>query len=133
MEFRSISSGMSVLALVALIALIFVIDTVTDLEIAVAVVYVVVVLLAARLLHIRGVLITSIACVCATLLSYRLQSKDGASQTSLINCALSLGAVAATTYLSVAIKRVSNAERHARAELANVARMASLEIGRAHV
>jgi len=126
MEFRSISSGMSAFALALLIAAVFLIDTVTDLEIAVAVLYVVVVLLAARLLHVRGVLLTSVACIAATLLSYRLQSKDGASQTSLVNCVLSLVATAATTYLSVAIKRVANAERQARTELANVVRMASL-------
>ena len=75
-----------------------------------------VVLLAARLLHRScGVLVTAAACFLATLVSYRLQAKDGASQTSFVNCVLSLGATAATTYLSVAIKRVANAERRVRA------------------
>ena len=113
-------------ALIAvLIAVIFVLDTITNLEIAVAVLYVAVILLAARFLSRRATLTVAAICVAATLLSYYLTPR-GVPQSGLINCALSLLAIAATSYLSVAAQNSAAAERRAQARLAAATRVAAL-------
>jgi PAS domain S-box-containing protein len=77
---------------------IFAIDTFTPLGIAVAVLYVVVVLMASRFLQGRGVLLVSAACIALTVLSYALE--HGASYgPPLARCLVSLLAIAITTFL----------------------------------
>jgi len=53
--------------LVAVTIMIFVVDTFTDLDVAIAVMYVVVVLLSASVWKRRGVILTTIACLMLTL------------------------------------------------------------------
>ena len=53
--------------------IIFVIDTFTPLDIAIAVLYVIVVLMAANFLRRRGVILVSLACAGLTVLSFILQ------------------------------------------------------------
>ncbi len=92
----------SVLAMVAgaLTIGIFVIDTATTLDIAIAVLYVVVVLMAANLLQRRGVLLVSAVCLALTVLSYSLSHKL-AADTALVRCLISLSAIGATTFLAL--------------------------------
>jgi two-component system sensor kinase FixL len=79
---------------------IFVIDTVTPLEAAVAVLYVVVIMLASNFLPRPGVLITSAICLMLTALSFLLTHEldDG---TALIRCLMSIAAIAITTFLTL--------------------------------
>jgi PAS domain S-box-containing protein len=85
---------------IAFAAAIFIIDTFTPLGIAVAALYVVVVLMAGRFLERRGVLIVAFSCIALTVLSYLIQhgTTYGAS---LVRCVVSLIAIAITTFLAL--------------------------------
>ena len=79
---------------------IFLVDTISTLEIAIAVVYVVVVLIAAVFLHRREVLIVSATCLALTVLSYLLTHEiraDAAFMRGLV----SLSAIAMATVLAL--------------------------------
>ena len=79
---------------------VFLIDTITTLEVAIAVVYVVVVLIAAVFLRRRDVLVVSAGCAALTALSYVLThdlSVDGA----LVRCLVSLSAIGIATVLAL--------------------------------
>ena len=71
----------------ALAIIIFVIDTFTPLDIAIAVLYVIVVLMAANFLRRRGVILVSLACAGLTMLSFILQHEywDEAIQSAEIS------------------------------------------------
>ncbi|GAB7204725.1 hypothetical protein [Dickeya oryzae] len=77
-----------------------VVDTLTDLEIAVGVFQIAIVLLAVRFLPPRGVTAIATLCIILTLLSYKLSKPDG-SESSLINCGISLLAITLSTYLAL--------------------------------
>jgi C4-dicarboxylate-specific signal transduction histidine kinase len=109
---------------VLLAAGIFVVDTITDLEIAVAVLYVVV-LLSVRFCGSRGVLLVSAGCVALTVLSAFL-SNGGTLRSGLINSLISVVAIAATTYLALKTESAKSAMHEARAQLAHVARVTTL-------
>src|SRR5262245_6739802 len=96
------SSFLPVVAAASAIA-IFVVDTLTTLDIAVAVLYVVVVLMAANFLHRRGVLLTGLGCMALTVVSYLL-SHGLTTDTALVRCLMSLSAIGATTFLAVKIQ-----------------------------
>lgn len=104
---------------------IFVADTVTDLEIAVAVFYVAIVLISIKLFRRHGVLAVSAGCMALTIISYVL-TQTGSAQSGLINLAISLTAIAATTYLALKIVTTEDAEHQARAQLAYMARVTAL-------
>jgi two-component system sensor histidine kinase KdpD len=95
---------------VGVAALIFVADTYTDLEIAVAVLYVAVVLISVRFLERRGVIHVSLGCMALTVLSYFLTT-GGLRQAGLINTAVSLITVGLTTYLALKIELTRNVAR----------------------
>jgi two-component system sensor histidine kinase KdpD len=92
---------------VALAIGIFAVDTTTDAEIAVAVLYVAVVLMSVRFCETRGVILVALGCMALTVLSYFL-TITGFKQTGLINTAISLLAVGLTTYLALKIESVRN-------------------------
>lgn len=106
-------------------AAIFILDTVTDLEIAVAVFYVAVVLFSVRYLHRRGIVLLSSACVALTLLSYFL-TQSGSVRAGLINCVISLVAIGITTYLCLRTATAEARTRDALAALAHVTRITTL-------
>jgi C4-dicarboxylate-specific signal transduction histidine kinase len=108
-----------------LMAGIFIADTLTDLEIAVAVFYVVVVLLTAWRFSERGVFVVAVASAALTVLSYVLND-HGALEAGTINSVIGLFAIAATTYLAIKIKRAEDAATAARAQLAHASRLAVL-------
>src|SRR5450759_3209221 len=89
---------------IALAVGIFVADTVTDLEIAAAILYVVVVLMSVRFCERRGVILVSLGCMALTVLSYFL-TPAGLKHAGLINTALSLLAVGLTTYLALKLNQ----------------------------
>ncbi|AKJ96736.1 two-component sensor histidine kinase [Pseudomonas sp. Cab53] len=98
------------------------IDTVTDLEIAVGVFQIVVVLIAVRLLPARAVAGVSVACMVLTILSYRY-TRFGDSEAGLINVLISLAAIAGTTYLALRLSAAIGTVHRTRAHLAHIARV----------
>jgi PAS domain S-box-containing protein len=79
---------------------IFVVDTFTILDIAIAVLYVVVVLMAATFLPRRGVLVVASGCAALTVLGYLL-SHGLSADTALVRCLVSLFAIAIATGLAL--------------------------------
>ena len=104
---------------------IFVADTLTDLEIAVAVLYVAVVLMSVGFCRKRGVVLVSLGCMALTILSYFL-TPSGSTTTGLINCGISLLAIGATTFLVLKIESAQLTAQEAKAQLAHVARVTAL-------
>lgn len=112
-------------AIVALLAGIFAFDTVTNLEIAGAVFYVVVILLAIGLLSARGVVALAGFCVVLTLVSFAL-TPAGAHGAGLANSAISIAAIGITAYLGVKRAAAEAAAYEARSQLVRMARVTSL-------
>jgi len=110
------------LGITVLAGLIFVGDTITDLEIAFAVLYVSVILLSVRSGRTGAIAVVGAACAGLTILSYFL-TRHGASQAGLINSVLSLVAIAATTYLAIRIEKLDVRARQAQSELARMSRL----------
>ena len=79
---------------------IFIVDTVTPLDIAIAVLYIVVVFLAANYFQRRGVLLVASGCLAMTVLSYLL-SHDLAVDGALARCLGSIAAIGGTTFLAL--------------------------------
>jgi PAS domain S-box-containing protein len=80
---------------------VFIIDTITPKEIALAVLYVGVVLLSARFLQKSGVVLASLGLMALTGLSYMLSEHDESPGFALSNCLLSLAAIGVTAFLAV--------------------------------
>lgn len=111
--------------LVLLAAAIFLADTITNLEIAVAVFYVAVVLIAVRYIDRRGVAMVAAACMTLTVLSFFL-TRAGSMPAGLINCAISLVAIAVTAYLALRTAAAEASAREAQAQLAHITRVTML-------
>jgi C4-dicarboxylate-specific signal transduction histidine kinase len=112
-------------AVAGLAIVIFVVDTVTDLEIAVAVFYIAIVLMSVSFCERRGVVLVSVGCMALTVLSYFL-TPTGEPRAGLINCIISISAIGATTYLALKIESAKTAVHEARAQLAHIARVTTL-------
>lgn len=104
---------------------IFVADTVTDLEIAVAVFYVAVVLMSVRFCRKRGVVAVSAACMVLTLVSFLL-TLGGSFSAGVINGLISATAIAITTGLVLKMENARVAMETAQAHLAHIARITVL-------
>ena len=94
----------------ALAAVIFIVDIMTPPAVAVAVLYVAVVLMAARVFLSRGIALTATGCVILTLLSYFYGSETSA------NAAVSVIAIAGTAFLAVRGRSTEDAARRSEAE-----------------
>lgn len=126
--FRSMNEATPNLRLAAFAVLmigIFVADTVTDLEIAVAVFYTAVILVAVTLLSARGVVILAGLCAILTVLSFALTS-TGSHEAGLLNAAISIAAIGVTTFLSLKVVAAERAAREARARLDRMAGVISV-------
>ncbi|NLR96641.1 serine/threonine protein kinase [Rhizobium sp. P38BS-XIX] len=110
------------LGIAVLAGLIFIGDTITDLEIAFAVLYVSVILLSVYSGRTGAIAVVGIACAALTILSYFL-TRHGASQAGLFNGILSLIAIGATTYLAIKIEKSDATARQAQSELARMSRL----------
>jgi len=108
-----------------LLTCVFVVDTVTDREIAVAVFYVGVILVGIGMLPKRGVAALACACVVLTVVSLLLSS-HGSRESGLANAVISISAIAITTYLGLRLVTAVAAVHESRAELARVARQSRL-------
>ena len=95
---------------IILVAGIFIADTATNLEIAVPVLYVAVVLVSVRFCDKRGVILVAAGCIALTILSAVL-TESGIRQTGLINTAISILAVGLTTFLALRIESAKVATR----------------------
>lgn len=112
-------------AVAILASAIFVVDTVTDLPIAAAVFYVAVVLMSVSMWKRRGVLIVAATCVGLTVLSFFL-TRAGHYSTGLANGAISVTAIAVTTYLALKMEEARAAMQDSQAQLARFARISAL-------
>jgi class 3 adenylate cyclase len=112
----------------ALAAGIFIFDTLSPLQFAVAVLYVVVVLIAASCLHRRGVLITAVACAVLTILSFLLMHGRSPEGTALLRCAISLAAIGITTVLALESLTAAQRLRETERKRANLARFFSPQL-----
>ncbi|MFT4182126.1 MAG: ATP-binding protein [Rhizobium sp.] len=110
------------LGIALLSALIFLADTVTDLEIAFAVLYVAVILISVRSGRQQAVLAVGVACAILTITSYLL-TRHGNSESGMVNGALSLLAIGATTYLAIRMEAIEASARQAQSELARMSRL----------
>lgn len=126
MDKRAIGSGIGRASTLALLtAAIFALDTVTDLEIATAVFYNVVILLAIGMFRRRGVILLSVICVALTLCSAAL-TRSGSYEAGLVNSGISVAAIAITTWLGLKMIAAESAAHEARAQLIRIARVNSL-------
>jgi len=112
--------------LAAVMALVFVADTALNLEIAVAMLYALVILAASHGAPRRAVLALGGACMLLTVLSFWLTPR-GAWQAGLINTGLSLAAIAMTTYLVLKMAAARASAQTAQAQLLRIARIRNLE------
>lgn len=113
------------ISIAALTLGIFVADTITDLEIAAAVFYIVVILLVVRQFHRRSVIALAGLCVALTLLSSMLTT-GGSREAGIINIAISVSAISITTWLALKTVAAEAAVHEARAQLVRIARVTSL-------
>ncbi|TCL67190.1 ATP-binding protein [Rhizobium sp. BK251] len=86
---------------IAITAAIFILDAVTTAEIVVAMLYVGVVLMAARFLPKRGILFVALACAVLTVLAYFVAEPGGLPSATLWNRVLSLAAIGIAAFLAV--------------------------------
>lgn len=118
-------SALTNVAIACLMALTFWIDTVTNLEIAAAVFYIIAILLAVRRFSHRHVVGLAGLCILLTVLS-ALFTPKGTQGAGPINTAISICAIAATTYLALRMVAAEAAMHEARAQLLRVTRITSI-------
>jgi signal transduction histidine kinase len=123
---RAAAAPVLLIAAVLIAAAIFIADTLTQLEIAVAVLYVAVILIAVRALERRGVLLVALACVALTILSYFLSREDLSPRSGFINCVISIAAILASTYLALKNQSAMTALHEAQTELAHANRVTAM-------
>jgi signal transduction histidine kinase len=107
----------------ALAIIIFAIDTFTPLDIAIAVLYVIVVLMAANFLRRRGVILVSLACAGLTVLSFILQHGYSDGSDSIGRTLVSLIAIGVTTILALNRQRAEDAWRRSETYLTEAQRL----------
>ncbi len=88
---------------------IFVIDTATTLDIAIAVLYVAVVLMSVNFCQRRGILLISLGCMALTVLSFLLSHGQAYTAPSIARCFVSLSAIGITAFLAVKIQSATAA------------------------
>jgi signal transduction histidine kinase len=120
------SVPMLLIAAVTIAAAIFVADTVTQLEVAVAVLYVAVILIVVRIFERQGVLWIALACVGLTILSYFLSRDEASRSSGFINCTISITAIVVSTYLALQNKSALTALHQSQADLAHANRVTTM-------
>src|SRR4030088_2238371 len=114
------------IAIVTVAFAIFVVDVFIDVEIAIPVLYVAVVLMSVRLYEARGVLIVSLGCAVLTVVGYLLSPGDLSGTTAVANRFLALLAIGATAFLALRDRAAQLALDKAQADLAHVTRVTTL-------
>lgn len=123
---RAASAPMLLVAGAAVATAIFVADTVTQLEIAVAVLYVAVILIVVRVFEHKGVLLVAFACLGLTILSYFLSREDLSRSTGFINCVISIAAILVSTYLALQNRSALTALHESQTDLAHANRVTTM-------
>ncbi|WP_179188242.1 sensor histidine kinase [Sphingomonas sp. IBVSS2] len=118
-------SWLQAVAIAALMAGIFIADTVTDLEIAAAVFYIAIILLAVGRFPRRNVVALAGLCILLTLVSSTLTA-GGSRQAGIVNMAISTSAIGIATWLALRVVAAEAAAHEARAQLVRIARVTSL-------
>ena len=113
------------IVIAGLAIVIFVIDSMTDQGIAIAVFYVIVVFLGLLYSGARGVLLVAGGCMALTLLSYALWPR-GPVAAGAIDTVISLVAIGATAYFALRIRDAEAAKQEARNQLARIGRLNTL-------
>lgn len=85
----------------AVAVIIFIADTITTVDIEFAILYVVVVLLSARFLDARGVILVAVGCVVLTIMSFFLSPPGGDVSSGITNTIIGIGTIALTTYIAL--------------------------------
>ncbi|MBB4097431.1 sensor histidine kinase [Sphingomonas kyeonggiensis] len=124
-SFMQWKSWLQAAAIVGLMIGIFVADTVTDLEIAAAVFYIVIILLAVGRFPRRNVIALAGLCILLTLVSSTLTA-GGSREAGIVNMAISTSAIGITTWLALRMVAAEAAAHEARAQLVRIARVTSL-------
>ena len=107
----------------ALAIIIFVVDAFTPLDIAIAVLYVIVVLMAANFLRRRGVILVSLSCAGLTVLSFILQHGYSNGSDSIGRTLVSLTAIGVTTILALNRQQAEDAWRRSETYLTEAQRL----------
>ncbi len=94
-------SPLLVVGTVVLAIVIFIADTIASLEIAVAMLYVGVVLICARLCTERGIILVATCCWFLTALSFYLTMGSEPAFSGVVNTILSMAVIALTTFLVI--------------------------------
>ncbi|WP_256222586.1 PAS domain S-box protein [Pseudomonas sp. Pf153] len=89
---------------IALAALFFVVDTLTSLDVAIAVLYVVVILICLRLFSKCGVRIICLSCIFLTVAAFFVSHGLKLDSTAFVRCLVSLSAIVITSLLALQIK-----------------------------
>lgn len=131
--FISARSPLVPLVGLALTAAIFAIDALTPLDVAIAVLYVAVVLLSATVWPRRGVIAVTALCIALTLIAYGASHGFDQSDAALARCLVSLAAIAITAFLALkgqaaalALLQREEALNVARGQLAHASRVSTL-------
>ncbi|WP_245256528.1 sensor histidine kinase [Bartonella tamiae] len=104
---------------------IFIFDTVSRLEIAAAVFYIIVILIGARYFVARGIILLSVVCTVLTISSFLL-TKDGAYKEGLINTIIALMALYLTSYIVIRAQMSEKRAMNATEQMTRMARIQSL-------
>jgi len=122
----NINAALGLACLLLAMGAIAVMDTLTHYEVAVAVFYTLVILAASTRLQRRGMIGLAAACLALTVGSFLL-TESGAHQVGLVNGAISMVAISATTWLALRMAHARAAAHKAQAQLLRLARVRSLE------
>ncbi len=109
----------------SLLVCIFIADTVTNFEIAFAVFYIAVILIAMGFLTTRAVVALAAGCIGLTVLSLFL-TRSGSFESGLFNCGISTCAIGVTTYLALKTAAAQAAVFDAQEQFARMARLTRL-------
>ena len=104
---------------------IFLVDTLTDYAVAIAVFYSAVILVATNLLTSRAVILLTGASILLTLISFVL-TRFGSFEVGVINTSISIVAISITAYLGMRIAAAEAIAREARLGLVRIARVTSI-------
>lgn len=107
----------------ALAATIFIFDTFSPFGMAVAVLYVIVVLISANFCDRRGLLMVSLGCAALTFLAFTVSHGVEYQSSSFARCLVSLAAIAIATILAMKNKATENALRRSEAYLSEAQRL----------
>ncbi|MCD5979532.1 sensor histidine kinase [Pseudomonas quasicaspiana] len=96
------------LGAIAITTAVFIIDTVTSLDVAVAVLYVMVILLSVNIFSRHGLTIVALSCLFLTIISFLLTHGQDAELPAVARCLVSIAAIGITTVLARSNKAVND-------------------------